>query len=383
MKVARMIEPRHNLNGGVTTRSHLVIAAGRLLLTALLAIPLRCLAEEPLPALNVDTGETSISGISSGAFMAVQFEVAHSSIVKGVGVIAGGPYYCSQDSGIAATTRCSCTFDPAHLVCSVSPTSAHVAELVSATRRFARDGKIDDPGNLDAHRVIVIAGAQDPIVPIAIAAQVVDYYRQFSVPAANISTIALADAGHTMPTLAYGNRCSVTDSPYIGKCKYAGAREVLSWIYGSLKPSRKGRLKGRLVKFDQSTYVPQTSFLWDTGMDATGWIFVPKECDAGERCRLHIALHGCQQGQSYLPLRTPPDGGLYYGTTFVRHAGYLPPADTNRVVVLFPQAVSIPGINPNGCWDWWGYTGDDFATKHGVQITAIRAMADRIASGRR
>jgi hypothetical protein len=30
----------------------------------------------------------------------VQFGVAWSSIVKGVGVIAGGPYYCAQGSAI-------------------------------------------------------------------------------------------------------------------------------------------------------------------------------------------------------------------------------------------------------------------------------------------
>lgn len=378
-----MIEPRHRANGDAARASPMAIAARRLLLTALVAFPLHCLGQQPLPALNVDVKQTSISGISSGAFMAVQFEVAHSSITKGAGVIAGGPYYCSQDSGFAATTRCSCTFDPAHLLCGVSPTSAEVPQLMAATRRFAQQGAIDDPANLAAHRVLVFAGGQDPIVPIAVAAQVVDYYRRFSVPPANLSSIALADAGHTMPTLNYGNRCSVTDSPYIGKCQYDGAREVLKWIYGPLNPSRKGKLKGRLVKFDQAAYVPRSSFLWDTGMDATGWVFIPKECAAGERCRLHVVLHGCQQGQSYLPLKTPPGGGLYYGTTFVRHAGYLAPADTNRIVVLFPQAVSIPGLNPNGCWDWWGYTDEKFATKSGVQITAIRAMVDRIASGMR
>jgi poly(3-hydroxybutyrate) depolymerase len=68
------------------------------LLACLVALPLPCHGEPPqeLPALNVDIAETSISGISSGGFMAVQFQVAHSSIVKGVGVIAAGPYFCSQ-----------------------------------------------------------------------------------------------------------------------------------------------------------------------------------------------------------------------------------------------------------------------------------------------
>lgn len=56
----------------------------------------------PLPALNIDITQTSVSGLSSGGFMAVQIGVAYSSIIKGVGVVAGGPYYCSQDSVLIA-----------------------------------------------------------------------------------------------------------------------------------------------------------------------------------------------------------------------------------------------------------------------------------------
>ncbi len=321
-----------------------------LLTAAFLVFPAICSGQEAqtLPALNIDINQT-----------------------------------CSEGSASAATTRCSCTLDPAHRLCSVSLGSANVRALASATRRFAEEGLIDDPHNLAGHRLLIFVGGKDPIVPSAIAPQVVAYYRDFSVGSENISSISWADAGHTMPTMAYGNRCAVTDSPYIGKCRYDGAKEVLSWIYGPLKPDRKGRLSGRLIRFDQSAYVPQTSFLWLTGMDTTGWIYIPAPCASGARCRLHIALHGCQQGQSYLPLKTPPGGGLYYGTPFVRHSGYLAPADTNRIVVLFPQAVSIPGLNPFGCWDWWGYTGSNFANKHGVQIAAIRAMVNQIASGQR
>ncbi|MEA3114493.1 MAG: hypothetical protein QOG58_4292, partial [Caballeronia sp.] len=49
--------------------------------------------------------------------------------------------------------------------------------------------------------------------------------------------------------------------------------------------------------------------------------------------------------------------------------------------VLFPQAVSIPGLNPDGCWDWWGYTGQHFADQQGVQLRTIRNMIDRLVSG--
>ena len=34
--------------------------------------------------------DVSLSGISSGAYMAVQFHIAHSSFVSGVGIFAGG-----------------------------------------------------------------------------------------------------------------------------------------------------------------------------------------------------------------------------------------------------------------------------------------------------
>ena len=45
----------------------------------------------PLPGFDVDTGETSVSGLSSGGYMAVQFEVAFSSSVKGAGSSPAGP----------------------------------------------------------------------------------------------------------------------------------------------------------------------------------------------------------------------------------------------------------------------------------------------------
>src|SRR6478735_11530815 len=53
-------------------------------------------ADEKLAGYNAAIGESSISGISSGAFMAVQFATAWSSVVKGVGIVAGGPYWCAK-----------------------------------------------------------------------------------------------------------------------------------------------------------------------------------------------------------------------------------------------------------------------------------------------
>ncbi len=356
------------------------------LVAFLAALPMVCIAEPPqaLPALNIDIGETSVSGISSGGFMAVQFQVAHSSIVKGAGIVAAGPYYCARNDVVTATTKCSCTLDAGHQLCAVTPTSTDVAGLVEATGRFARAGLIDDPGNIAHQRVFTLAGGKDETVPAPVVAQLQGYFSAMGMPAQNLAASTLADAGHAMPTSSFGSACPATAEPYINKCRFDAAGKILSWIYGPLKPVRSGARKGRFIQFDQKPFIPrQFNFLWSSGLDTSGWLYVPDACAKGQKCRLHIALHGCKQGQSHLPLTPPPGGGLYYGTTFVKHAGYDAWADSNKLVILYPQAVTVPARNPNGCWDWWGYTDEHYADRQGVQVGALRAMVDRLAAGAR
>ena len=54
-------------------------------------------------------------------------------------------------------------------------------------------------------------------------------------------------------------------------------------------------------------------------------------------------------------------------------AGYNRWAETNRIIVLYPQTHAT-WSNPNACWDWWGYTGTVYATKAGVQMAAVHRM---------
>ncbi len=100
-----------------------------------------------LPAFNADIKETSVSGLSSGGFMAVQFDVAYSSIIKGAGVIAGGPYFCARGNLNTATTVCSCTLSP--FFCQVAPGGTNVPELIKSHRseRQRRQDRRDfEPG---------------------------------------------------------------------------------------------------------------------------------------------------------------------------------------------------------------------------------------------
>src|SRR5205814_4993003 len=74
-------------------------------LVALLIVSAQA-AAEPLPALHAAREGVTASGVSSGGYMAVQLHVAHSTSVAGVGVIAGGPYYCAQGSLFTALYNC-------------------------------------------------------------------------------------------------------------------------------------------------------------------------------------------------------------------------------------------------------------------------------------
>ncbi|PPD00957.1 MAG: polyhydroxybutyrate depolymerase, partial [Methylocystis sp.] len=58
---------------------------------------------------------------------------------------------------------------------------------------------------------------------------------------------------------------------------------------------------------------------------------------------------------------------------------------------VYPQTISRWGwgwpfytlnfvLNPNACWDWWGYDSAEHHTKKGPQIAAIRAIVDRLAT---
>jgi hypothetical protein len=48
---------------------------------------------------------------------------------------------------------------------------------------------------------------------------------------------------------------------------------------------------------------------------------------------------------------------------------------------LYPQVGSskIAPMNPLGCWDWWGYTDENYATRGGRQIKVVKAMLDSLA----
>lgn len=51
------------------------------------------------------------------------------------------------------------------------------------------------------------------------------------------------------------------------------------------------------------------------------------------------------------------------GDQYALQTGYNEVAELNQMVVLYPQTRIIPD-NPLGCWDWWGYTNENYGKRH-------------------
>jgi poly(3-hydroxybutyrate) depolymerase len=63
-------------------------------------------ALENLKTYNIDLSSITISGVSSGAFMANQMSIAYSKTFSGSASIAGGIYWCAQGSSQMAQDEC-------------------------------------------------------------------------------------------------------------------------------------------------------------------------------------------------------------------------------------------------------------------------------------
>jgi poly(3-hydroxybutyrate) depolymerase len=321
---------------------------------AFLAVGLAAAAEaaERLPPLGADPSGTSVSGLSSGAYMAGQFHVAFSESLVGAAIVAGGPYDCAETSLDLALHRCMQTTagvpDPSRL-------------LARARDREAR-GEIDAMAGLAGDRVYVFSGTEDTTVTPPVVATVADFYWLAGVPDDEVEVVDDMPAGHAFVTESEGNACDLTGPPFLNDCDYDQAGAILAHLYGPLDPPAV-EPGGRIIEFDQGAFLGNPTA---HGLAATGFLYVPPACEAGG-CRVHVVFHGCKQTAALV------------GDAVVRSAGFNRWADANRLMVLYPQTQATL-MNPNACWDWWGYDDPADATRAGRQMTAVKRMVDRLAA---
>ena len=320
-----------------------------------------------LQTYQIDPTKVFVAGISSGGFAAVQMHVAHSSTFKGAAIYAGGVYWCAGLGGAAsALTNCGGLTLPTNQASYNSTLTASEAYLDEQSSL----GTIDPETNLRGQPVYLWSGTQDEVVNPLEMADLNSEYRHYG---ANVHFDNTFPAEHGWESPDGELACGTLGSPYMVRCSANGAvyDSVKTWLtmfLGSLEPRNNGKLAGTLSTFDQTEFGASP----DVSMSTTGSVFVPKACAHGDKCGFVLALHGCLQEASLI------------GNRWVTEAGINEWADTNKLVVVYPDTIasSAPGpTNPNACFDWWGYSNQfdpNYALKSGLQMSVLYAMVQRV-----
>ncbi len=317
-------------------------------------------AREPsgaLPKLKLDPSRVAVVGLSSGAYMATQAQLAYPDVFPNAAIVAGGPYGCAGGK-----------LDVALSTCMKGTPAPDVAALVASARQRAAAGQIGPLADLAHAHVYLLHGDSDSVVAPGVAAAGAKFYRQLRDSTPALAGLQVVDDGarhfgHNLPVAAKGDDCDKSASPYLGHCGFDAAGAIFQHMFG--KPSSQPDVAhGKLLSFDQDALRPDGT---DAFLAPRGYLYLPPACAAGQPCGLVVALHGCKQNADAI------------GEAFVQDAGFNRWADAYGVAVLYPQTrASFAPLNPQACWDWWGYSGTDYDTRHGVQlrwlVNAVRAL---------
>ena len=398
-------------------------------------------AAQQLGSYNIRQDRIFVAGISSGGYMAVQMHVAFSSLFKGAAIYAGGPYDCAQGSLATAVTTCETNSPPVNVAALESIPASWASQglidpvanlkgqpvylwsgtadrtvvqpVMDALQSFYRNfqASVHYDNNFDAQHGWESPYAQLPCQqlgsPYVIHCTNADQTAGAGIASATgVSIPGLSLAGLSVPGLSVpGLSLSGGSLPGLSlsgwslpggslpgeflpggflpggslpgwslpgqssspSAPYDSEKVWLTQWFGNLNPKNEGTLKGGVISFDQNEFAPSGNAT-AISMDQTGHAFVPAQCANGQQCGLVLVLHGCLQNFSAV------------GWAFIDDAGVNEWADTNGIIVLYPQTVATNEGNPEGCWDWWGYLNDpDYAQKTGPQMQALSAMVTRVA----
>src|SRR5262245_36975670 len=206
-----------------------------------LAVTIGGCSEQPaaeLPALDAARNATSVSGISSGAYMAGQFEMALAKEVVGAGIIAGGPYGCSESlfaDVIPGPGTALLNLTKAINGCMLNSLQAFGVPnpklLAERAERLAEHGRIDPIADVKTDKLYLFTGKNDSTVVPAIVQAARTFYEDLGVSAGNILYVTDIPAGHAFVTEDRGPECDHTGKPYIVDCDYDQAGALLGQIY--------------------------------------------------------------------------------------------------------------------------------------------------------
>ncbi|CAF0812701.1 unnamed protein product [Rotaria sordida] len=272
----------------------------------------------------------TVSGISSGAAMAVQLHMAYSKEISGCGILAGPPYLCAGN--LTGVTKCM--QGPVQNISALG--------ILLALESYASAGKIDSLLNIENDSVYIFSGTKDSVTLPSIVKL---NEKIYSVLDANIKTNYELPATHGFPTNNFGESCDVLNTEnFINNCGFNTAYDVLNHLHGGQLIAPKSNsttpLVGQMIVFRQANFQNP-----------------PPSLSVGDISRK-----------------------WFIGDTFITKTGYLEVAELNNLIVLFPQVAPTPSfpLNPMGCWDWWGANTPQYAIKIAPQMLSIKQMIETV-----
>jgi hypothetical protein len=287
---------------------------------------------------------------------------AHSATIERVAVFAGPGYWCAEGNIYTATHNCQ-----------VDPTSLDTGVMINAALYAENTETIDPTHGLRDARVWMQSGTKDTVVTQGVVNNTFAFYQHFT-SAQGLRYLADVDSEHAWLSDSTDlNACDFLGTPYVNDCGFDAAGDLLKFIYARDFNERVPAMNySNLYSFPQKHFIhadPQLISMGDQGI-----VYIPVQCMSGGArygtCTLIVSLHGCKQSVDAL------------GMQFVGNTGLNRYAESNDLVVLYPQATysnDVP-FNPEGCWDWWGYTNEAYATRDGMQISVIMGMVEHLCS---
>lgn len=372
----------------------------------------------------VFAGSLTISGISSGGFMAAQMATIYSDKFSGVGTVAGGVYYCAKNhfqekiNQFGSSSYFAFNYDPKNKlgknatpayvnptyqavgICMGNPEQAHAGQDGAMNLEFLQDfetrSSIAPVRNIARQKVFIYQGQEDDVVKAAMVGKLEEFYARMGVDRRNL-VFSLRSGGHNFPTdRKDGIACNEEKVPYVASCDYDLAGDILKHTLGR-------KLQRTAANLQNLRVVEQRNA--PGSVHTYGYLYANDFClSQPDKCDLHVALHGCKMSDDYdeafqqvfetkvqvtrvmgvteeeLKARVPQMGARKFAET----SGYAEYAEakSNRLMVYFPQTrISVDNYpaNPKGCWDWYGWTGSEYATNQGEepqwmiqQIQAVR-----------
>ncbi|MDD0852951.1 hypothetical protein HBN50_07580 [Halobacteriovorax sp. GB3] len=306
--------------------------------------------EIDLESFKGKISRVTVSGLSAGAYMAHQLQVAYSKEISGAAIVAGGFYRCANGSMVHGIYGCMA----GDLI------EKDFNEALEKINEYERDGLIDPLEYLKDDHVFLFSGTNDVIVHEKGMLLLKDFFDLY--PVTNVISDFSFPAGHGMVTESQGSACDATgldNRPWLLNCNRDLSREILETMVDRKLKAKTLAKRSNLFTFSQLPFISFAS-----GLGSYGHIYIPSNCLKGATCDLHMALHGCDQ--------TPQT----VGDAFIWDSGYNQWAESNDIIILYPSAsrsYMVP-LNPMGCFDWWGYTGPNYANKRGVQPDALMKM---------